>query len=62
MLDELFNVSDYEMLSTFLQERDHDLQAAIKQDQDMLKHSQGECYKLTSEAMELLASERKEYE
>jgi hypothetical protein len=32
MIDDLFNVSDYDMLSNFLLQRDQELQASIKED------------------------------
>ena len=32
MINELFNVTDYDMLSNFLMQRDHELQASISED------------------------------
>jgi len=36
MIDDLFNVSDYDMLSNFLLQRDQELQASIKEDAQII--------------------------
>lgn len=62
MINELFNVSDYDMLSNFLMQRDHELQASISEDASIIKSSLAECKKVTGEALSLLVRERKQYE
>ena len=62
MINELFNVSDYDMLSKFLSQRDQELQASINEDAQIIQSGLGECKKVTGDALSLLVHERKQYE
>ena len=62
MIEDIFNVHDYDMITAYFTKRNNDLQQTIKNDGNIVANALNQCRSDANQAIELAKTERRLYE